>query len=207
MQRLEVSGAVRLLQGSLGVKGLLLYHVLPFAVASPSLCGIHSSKLVHDMKVGCGGACGCRGRRGGGNCLQLTTKLRGGGSSSGSSSNRSRGGSCLVLLGEAADGIALAHRYELRDAGAGVEQVSRKNRVLEGWTRDTSLLTAGSTAYLTFTRNESTLVHKYYLCQTLTHTLHTHHLIDGWLHYSVCIECVFQHSLTQTRHPPPSRRA
>ena len=84
-----------------------------------------------------------------------------------------------MLLGEAADSIALAHSYELRDAGAGVEQVSRKNGVLEGWTGDTSLLTAGSTAYLTFTRNESTLVHKYYLCQTLTHSLHTHHLIDG----------------------------
>ena len=84
-----------------------------------------------------------------------------------------------MLLGEAADSIALAHSYELRVAGAGVEQVSRKNGVLEGWTGDTSLLTAGSTAYLTFTRTESTLVHKYYLCPTLTHSLHTHHLIDG----------------------------
>ena len=83
-----------------------------------------------------------------------------------------------MLLGQAADRVALAHSDELRVAGAGVEQLTRNNGSWgRGRTGETSGQTADSTAYLTFTRNESTLVHKYYLCQN-THTLTAHSPLD-----------------------------
>jgi hypothetical protein len=61
---------------------------LPLAVASPPFSGVYGAELIHDVRVGRGGARGYRGWRGGsggGDCRQFTSKHRGGGSSGGGS--------------------------------------------------------------------------------------------------------------------------
>lgn len=175
-------------------------RVLPFAVPPPSLCGIHGSELVHDVRV-CRSARGCWRRRGGGDWWQFTSKHRGGGSGGGSSgggSSRARGCSFLVLLGMAANSIALAHSYELRGAGLQCVRSQETGLLLSP---NNSARPLPSTSCLAFAPSESTLVHKYYSCQTRTHSLYTHHLIDGRLHHSVCARRVCEPSPTANSPP------